>query len=101
MSEPGTVSLRIVALPVEHGGWGLLGEPLVLALVLAPSRAGFAIAAACVAGFLLHNPLKLVLADLRRGARYPRTGLAMRVAAAYALAGSAGLLAAASAADGP
>jgi len=98
-AEP--VSLRAVALPAEHGGWGLLGEPLALALVLAPSRAGFGIAAGCLAAFLLHHPLKLVLADLRRRTRYPRTGLALRVAAGYATAASLGLLAAAAFAEGP
>ena len=98
-AEP--VSWRAVALPAEHGGWGLLGEPLVLALVLAPSRAGFGIAASCLAAFLLHHPLKLVLADLRRRTRYPRTGLALRVASGYAIAATLGLLAAAAFAEGP
>jgi len=30
------LSLKTVALPVEHGGWGMLAEPLVMGLVLAP-----------------------------------------------------------------
>ena len=98
-AEP--VSLRAVALPAEHGGWGLLGEPLALALVLAPSWAGFGIAVGCLAAFLLHHPLKLVLADLRRRARYPRTGLAMRVAAGYAIAAGLGFFAAAAFTEGP
>lgn len=93
------VSLRAVALPAEHGGWGLLGEPVVLALVLAPSRAGFAIASGCIAAFLLHHPAKLLLADFRRRARYPRTGLALRVSAAYALAAGVAFLAAAAFAE--
>jgi len=101
MSRPEPVSRGAVALPAEHGGWGLLGEPLLLALVLAPSRAGFGIAAGCLAAFLLHHPLKLVLADLRRRARYPRTGLALRFAAGYALAAGVGLVAGAAFAEGP
>ncbi len=84
-------SLRATALPAEHGGWGLLGEPLLLGLALAPSAAGLGIAAACLGAFLLHHPLKLALADLRRGAWYPRTGLAIRIAAAYAAATLLGL----------
>lgn len=94
-------NLRVVALPVEHGGWGLLGEPLVLALLLAPSRAGVAIAAACVAAFLLHTPVKLILADLRRGERYPRTALALRVATTYAVVAGVSLLAAAAVTERP
>jgi hypothetical protein len=34
------LNLKSVALPVEHGGWGMLGEPLLLALLVAPSWAG-------------------------------------------------------------
>jgi regulator of cell morphogenesis and NO signaling len=34
------IRLRSIALPVEHGGWGLLGEPLVVVgLAIAPSLA--------------------------------------------------------------
>lgn len=98
---PEPVSLRAVALPAEHGGWGLLVEPLALGLVLAPSGAGWAIALACVAAFLLHHPLKLVLSDLRRRARFPRTTLAVRMAGAYALAAAVGLVLAAAFAEGP
>jgi hypothetical protein len=93
------VSLRAVALPVEHGGWGLLGEPLVLGLLIAPSPAGAAIALAALGAFLARHPLKLVLADLRRGASYPRTALAGRFAIGYSALAVAGL--AGAAATGP
>jgi hypothetical protein len=86
------VSVRSVALPVEHGGWGLLAEPLLVGLALAPSRAGLGFTVAAVGAFLARHPLKLVLADRRRGARYPRTAVAEKVAAAYgalALTGAA------------
>jgi len=83
-----------VALPAEHGGWGLLVEPLVVGLVLAPSLGGAAIAAAAVAGFLLHHPLKLLLMDARRRAVYPRTRLALRIGALELAVVAAGLAAA-------
>jgi hypothetical protein len=78
------VSWKTVAVPVEHGGWGFLVEPLVLGLFLAPSAAGVCLAAATVAAFLVRHPLRLVLMDRRRGTRYPRTGLAARAALGYA-----------------
>jgi hypothetical protein len=87
-------------LPVEHGGWGFLLEPLVLGLVLAPSPAGICLAGAAAAAFLARHPLRLVLTDRRKGVRYPRTALAARFVVGYATAAlvltvSGGLLAAA------
>jgi hypothetical protein len=87
-----------VALPVEHGGWGFLLEPVVLGLVLAPGAAGVCLGLAALAAFLIRHPLKLVLMDRRRGAWHPRTGLALRFvlgygAVALALAGAAWRLA--------
>ena|SRR5438045_2599608 len=35
-----SVRIRLVALPVEHGGWGLTLEPIALGLLLAPSEIG-------------------------------------------------------------
>jgi hypothetical protein len=88
------VAWKAVALPVEHGAWGLLGEPILLGLCLAPSRAGFGIAMAALAAFLARHPVKLVLADRRRGMRYPRTAAAERFALLYGLLALAGLAAA-------
>lgn len=85
MSEPAPpVPWKSVALPVEHGGWGLLIEPVVLGLVLAPSAAGFCLAGAAGAAFLMRHPLRLVFMDRRKQARYPRTVLAERFAFGYA-----------------
>jgi hypothetical protein len=75
----------VVALPAEHGGWGLLVEPVLLGLVLAPSAAGVCLALAALAGFLARHPLRLWLLDRRKRARYPRTALAERFFSAYAL----------------
>ena len=84
MNEPAQpVPWKSVALPVEHGGWGLLAEPIVLGLALAPSPAGLCLAGAAGACFLLRHPLRLVFMDRRKGARYPRTSLAERFAFGY------------------
>lgn len=73
-------SLRSVALPSEHGGWGLTAEPVVLGLLVAPSWAGLALGLAAVVAFLSRTPLKVALVDLRRGRRLDRTRLAAAVA---------------------
>lgn len=73
---------RQVAIPTEHGGWGLTVEPGLLGLLVAPSWAGACLAVATVLAFLMRTPLKLALVDRRRGRRLPRTHLAYRVVAA-------------------
>lgn len=83
------LSWRPLALPPEHGGWGLLFEPVLLGLLVAPSAAGFAIAAGAVGTFLARHPLKLALQDRLRGKRYPRTGACELLVLAY---GSVALL---------
>jgi hypothetical protein len=91
---PGSVSWKTVALPAEHGGWGLLAEPVVLGFLLAPSLAGACLAVAALGGFLARHPLRLVFLDRRRRVRYPRTGQAELAFGACAL-GASLLLAAA------
>jgi hypothetical protein len=74
--------LRSVALPAEHGGWGLTLEPGILGLLIAPSLAGWCIALGALVAFLARTPLKVALVDRRRGRMLDRTRLAQRVAAA-------------------
>lgn len=88
------VVLRPIALPVEHGGWGFLFEPIVLALLVAPSMGGVLVAVGFVCGFLTRQPLKLALQDAMRGRAYPRTRYCWMFAAGYALAGAIALAAA-------
>lgn len=77
------VRLKTVALPIEHGAWGLLLEPIALGLLAAPSAAGGWLALMTVAAYLLRTPLKIALADRKRGIRSARTALAARVAVFY------------------
>lgn len=74
-------SLRAVALPTEHGGWGLTAEPVVLGLLVAPSWAGAAIGVGAVLAFLARTPTKIALGDLRRRRVLSRTRVAGAVAA--------------------
>ena len=76
---------RAVAVPAEHGGWGLTLEPVVLGLAAAPSPAGAALGIAAVAAFLFRTPLKVAAGDLRRQRRRPRTLLAVRAAVGYGI----------------
>lgn len=92
--------LRSLALPVEHGGWGLLGEPLVVGLAIAPSWPGVGVALFAAFTFLARHPLKLAAADWRQGRRSARTTACERIALAYASGASAGLALAATGASG-
>ena len=69
-------SIRSVALPAEHGSWSLWLEPALLAMLVAPSTAGIAIALISFCFLLFHQPLRIVLIDINRGKRYDRTRLA-------------------------
>lgn len=73
--------LRSVAVPTEHGGWGLTLEPVLLGLLLRPSGAGALLGIVALLAFVARTPLKLVLVDRRRHRRLARTRLAERVAA--------------------
>lgn len=72
---------RAVAVPSEHGGWGLTLEPVVLGLFVAPSAAGWMLGLAAVLAFVARTPLKLALVDTRRGRDLRRTSLARRIVA--------------------
>ena len=79
--RPAGPSLRSVALPTEHGGWGFTIEPALLGFLVGFSPAGIALGAVGLLAFLARTPLKLALVDRWRHRRLPRTVLAERVAA--------------------
>jgi hypothetical protein len=85
-------ALRPLVLPTEHGGWGFLFEPLLLAMVIAPSWGGLLLAIAAVLGFLTRQPLKLAMQDALRGKSYPRTAYCWLFAAIYSAAALVALL---------
>ncbi len=72
-------TLRSVAVPTEHGGWGLTAEPILLGLTVAPSVAGACIGLAAMLAFMARTPLRVVLVDRHRHRDLERTGLARKV----------------------
>ncbi|MBX7160784.1 MAG: YwiC-like family protein [Acidimicrobiia bacterium] len=73
--------LKAVAVPTEHGGWGLTLEPALLGMLVQPGTAGLALAFVPIVGFLTRQPLKIALVDMYRGRNLERTRVARRVAA--------------------
>lgn len=61
MSGTASVSFRSLVLPKEHGSWSFAFEPVLLGLLVAPSRAGLVLGLAVVAGFFVRRPLKLAV----------------------------------------
>jgi len=80
---------RSVAVPSEHGGWGLTAEPVLLGLLVAPGLAGALVGLAALLAFVARTPLRVLLVDRHRGRLLERTVLARRI-----LVGEAGVLAA-------
>ncbi len=81
-----------MALPAEHGGWGFVFEPLLLGHLVASSRVGWWLVLIALGTFLMRQPLKITLMDLRRGRWYRRTNLALRFVGIYALIALVGLI---------
>jgi len=79
--------LKGIALPVEHGSWGLVFEPILLGLLVAPSWGGFWIALGAFAAFLFRQPFKVMIIDWRRK-RTTRATLALRFVTLYGFLGS-------------
>jgi hypothetical protein len=90
-----------VAIPSEHGGWGLTLEPALLGILVAPSRAGVALALAAPVAFMARTPLKVVLVDHRRRHVRDRTKLASRVLTTEVALLAGLVVAAIAAADAP
>lgn len=90
---PGRPKIRAkaVALPVEHGSWGFLFEPLVAGVCLAPSLAAPWISLVVIGAFLMRQPLKVILSGGIAGRHLPQTALALKFAFAYAAVFAAGL----------
>ncbi len=95
------VSIRSIALPTEHGGWGFTLEPILLGLLVAPSASAWEISAAALGIFLARRPVKILSTDLVRGRWLPRSKIALIFALIYGGTAIAGAIGALFTADGP
>jgi hypothetical protein len=88
------VKLRGIAVPTEHGAWGMVFEPIVAALAVSFSLGGLAAAVAFVGAFLMRQPLRVLMAERAAGRRLPQGGPARRYFAIYGLIFAVGAVAA-------
>lgn len=86
------IRAKAVALPVEHGSWGFLIEPLVAGIVIAPSTASTWVATLVIGTFLLRQPLKVILSGGKSARQLPQTALAFKFVFAYAAVLCAGAI---------
>lgn len=91
MATTAAPRLRTIALPAEHGSWGLTLEPIVLGLLVAPSWGGLGLAMGAFGLFLLRWPLKVAQTSHKQK-RYARMWMALRFVGIYALLAISGLL---------
>lgn len=89
MTQP-RVRLRPIALPAEHGSWGLVLEPVVLGLLVAASWGGLMLAVGVVAAFLTRRPFKVVQVEWGR-ARSRRWTIAWAFGIAYGVTAVLGI----------
>lgn len=75
-SHASNVRWRTIVLPTEHGSWAFVSEPIILGMLLAPSWGGLAFCIAVFAAFLLRQPLKIYLKDMKHRRQVPRTAVA-------------------------
>lgn len=81
-------TFKSVAMPAQHGGWSFVLEPVIIAVLVAPTLAGLLLGVAALMVFLLDQPLRIALKDRRKGKRYARTRLAEQFVLAYGLIGA-------------
>ena len=72
------IPAKSIALPVEHGSWGFLFEPLLAGVLIAPTVGGGFLSIFIIGAFLSRQPLKFVVGDYLQKKNLPRTPVALR-----------------------
>lgn len=86
------IPAKSIALPVEHGAWGFLFEPLIAGVIIAPSIAAPFIPLLAIGAFLTRQPLKFFLGDWYQKRTLPRTYVARKFVLTFGGIAAFGLL---------
>lgn len=90
LERPAIRKSRIV-LPIEHGSWGFLFEPLVAASAVAFSAAALPLSVMVISAFMMRRPLQIFLADRLAGRSLPQTRIAFQFVLIFFAVFAAGL----------
>lgn len=77
------VKIKNIALPIEHGSWGFVFEPLTAGLLIAFSPSAIWITFLVVGAFLARQPLKVLLNDWIAKRDLPQTSVALKFVLIY------------------
>jgi hypothetical protein len=86
------VNVKTIALPIEHGSWGFVFEPLTAGLLIAFSASAPWIALLVVGAFLTRQPLKVLLNGRQQQRALPQTPVAQKFVLIYGAIFTLGLL---------
>ena len=86
------VNVKTIALPIEHGSWGFVFEPLMAGLLIAFSPSALWIALMIVGAFLTRQPLKVLLNAWQAKRDLPQTPVARKFVLIYGSIFTVGLL---------
>ena len=86
------INVKAIALPIEHGSWGFVFEPLTAGLLVAFSPAALWVALTVVGAFLTRQPLKVLLNDWQAKRDLPQTAVARKFVLIYGAIFTVGLL---------
>lgn len=89
---PRKVNTKAIALPIEHGSWGFVFEPLTAGLLIAFSPAAIWISLLVVGAFLTRQPLKVLLNDWQAKRDLPQTAVARKFVFIYGAIFTVGLI---------
>ena len=77
------VNVKTIALPIEHGSWGFVFEPLAAGLLIAFTPSALWIVLLVVGAFLTRQPLKVLLNARQANRALPQTPVALKFVALY------------------
>lgn len=78
-----SVKIKNIALPIEHGSWGFVFEPLTAGLLIAFSPSAIWITLLVTGAFLARQPLKVLLNDWIAKRDLPQTAVALKFVLIY------------------